>query len=177
MFLKNRNISSKIKRSKVTYYAALRICLSICPSVCLSRKILFYFQSVDLSVGELQMYGTVEWCNVSDSLGKVKKGTELESTVFVFKTGVVFLCRERLKRRKSKVIVSLLYSLPVLVFADDICKQYGRRSGSTKSQSRSMLSLITTQNQFCSSYTRPAPHNHLTSRSLWINKTFSRNVY
>lgn len=59
-------------------------------------------KAVDLSVGELQMYGTVEWCNVSDSLGKVKKGTELESTVFVFKTGVVFLCRERLKRRKSK---------------------------------------------------------------------------
>ena len=52
------------------------------------------------------MYGTVEWCNVSDSLGKVKKGTELESTVFVFKTGVVFLCRERLKRRKSKAVVS-----------------------------------------------------------------------
>ena len=57
-------------------------------------------------MGELQMYGTVEWCNVSDSLGKVKKGTELESTVFVFKTGVVFLCRERLKRRKSKAAVS-----------------------------------------------------------------------
>ncbi|XP_052808753.1 protein still life, isoform SIF type 1-like isoform X2 [Mya arenaria] len=57
---------------------------------------------VDLSVGELQMYGTVEWCNVTDSLGKIKKGTELESTVFVFKTGVVFLCRERLKRRKSR---------------------------------------------------------------------------
>ena len=52
------------------------------------------------------MYGTVEWCNVSDSLGKVKKGTELESTVFVFKSGVVFLCRERLKRRKSKAVVS-----------------------------------------------------------------------
>ncbi|XP_053396919.1 protein still life, isoform SIF type 1-like isoform X1 [Mercenaria mercenaria] len=57
---------------------------------------------VDLSVGELQMYGTVEWCNVSDSLGKIKKGTELESTVFVFKTGVVFLCRERLKRKKTR---------------------------------------------------------------------------
>ncbi|KAL3882118.1 hypothetical protein ACJMK2_028489, partial [Sinanodonta woodiana] len=58
---------------------------------------------VDLSVGELQMYGTVEWCNVSDSLGKVKKGADLESMVFVFKSGVVFLCRERLKRRKSRV--------------------------------------------------------------------------
>lgn len=50
------------------------------------------------------MYGTVEWCNVSDSLGKIKKGTELESTVFVFKTGVVFLCRERLKRRKARSV-------------------------------------------------------------------------
>ena len=64
------------------------------------------------------MYGTVEWCNVSDSLGKVKKGTELESTVFVFKTGVVFLCRERLKRRKSKAIVCLFNSLP----AFDVCR-------------------------------------------------------
>ncbi|XP_060603385.1 protein still life, isoform SIF type 1-like isoform X2 [Ruditapes philippinarum] len=60
-------------------------------------------KAVDLSVGELQMYGTVEWSNVADSLGKIKKGTELESTVFVFKTGVVFLCRERLKRRKTRV--------------------------------------------------------------------------
>lgn len=66
-----------------------------------------HFQPVDLSVGELQMYGTVEWCNVSDSLGKIKKGTELESTVFVFKTGVVFLCRERLKKRKSKVVSAI----------------------------------------------------------------------
>ncbi|KAL4232685.1 T-lymphoma invasion and metastasis-inducing protein 1 [Mactra antiquata] len=60
-------------------------------------------KACDLSVGELQMYGTVEWVNVTDSLGKIKKGTEIESTVFVFKTGVVFLCRERLKRRKTRV--------------------------------------------------------------------------
>ena len=69
---------------------------------------------VDLSVGELQMYGTVEWCNVSDSLGKIKKGTELESTVFVFKTGVVFLCRERLKRRKSRGVSYYLWNLDLL---------------------------------------------------------------
>lgn len=61
------------------------------------------------------MYGTVEWCNVSDSLGKIKKGTELESTVFVFKTGVVFLCRERLKKRKSKVVRAVGYEKNVSI--------------------------------------------------------------
>ncbi|KAK3097345.1 hypothetical protein FSP39_008828 [Pinctada imbricata] len=54
---------------------------------------------VDLSVGELQMYGTVEWCNMCDSLGKVKKGLDLENIVFVFKSGVVFICREKVKKK------------------------------------------------------------------------------
>lgn len=49
------------------------------------------------------MYGTVEWVNVTDHLGKVKKSAEFENIVFVFKAGVTFLCRERLKRKKSKV--------------------------------------------------------------------------
>ena len=92
------------------------------------------------------MYGTVEWCNVSDSLGKVKKGTELESTVFVFKTGVVFLCRERLKRRKSKVIVSLFcFWCLLIIFANSLDPdqaQQNTRSGPTKYWARSMLSLI-----------------------------------
>ncbi|PVD27952.1 hypothetical protein C0Q70_10528 [Pomacea canaliculata] len=57
---------------------------------------------IELSVGELQMYGTVDWCNMVDYLGKVKKTTDFENTVFVFKMGVVFLCCERQKRRKSK---------------------------------------------------------------------------
>lgn len=49
------------------------------------------------------MYGTVEWVNVTDYLGKVKKSAEFENVVFVFKAGVTFLCRERLKRKKTKV--------------------------------------------------------------------------
>ena len=36
MFLKNRNISSKIKRSKVTDYAALKLCISINGSLTIS---------------------------------------------------------------------------------------------------------------------------------------------
>ncbi|XP_071133546.1 protein still life, isoform SIF type 1-like isoform X4 [Mytilus edulis] len=71
---------------------------------------------VDLSVGELQMYGTVEWCNICDSLGKVKKNLDLENIVFVFKTGVVFLCRERIKRRKSKGNSKISGSDPVFEF-------------------------------------------------------------
>ena len=55
------------------------------------------------------MYGTVEWVNANDHLGKVKKSTEFENVVFVFKAGVTFLCRERLKRKKSKVVVYFCY--------------------------------------------------------------------
>lgn len=67
-------------------------------------------QPIELSVGELQMYGTVDWCNMVDYLGKVKKTTDFENTVFVFKMGVVFLCCERQKRRKSKVGREILFT-------------------------------------------------------------------
>ncbi|XP_033741186.1 protein still life, isoform SIF type 1-like isoform X2 [Pecten maximus] len=59
-------------------------------------------KAVELSVGELQMYGTVEWCNICDSLGKIKKGLDLENIIFVFKSAVVFLCREKVKKKKGK---------------------------------------------------------------------------
>lgn len=59
-------------------------------------------KAVELSVGELQMYGTVEWCNICDSLGKIKKGLDLENIIFVFKSAVVFLCREKVKKKKAK---------------------------------------------------------------------------
>lgn len=66
------------------------------------------------------MYGTVEWVNVTDYLGKVKKSAEFENVVFVFKAGVTFLCRERLKRKKTKVyfcfydVIQLLLHVPGL---------------------------------------------------------------
>ncbi|XP_061171231.1 protein still life, isoform SIF type 1-like isoform X4 [Saccostrea echinata] len=69
-------------------------------------------KAVDLSVGELQMYGTVEWCNLCDSLGKIKKGLDLENIVFVFKSGVVFVCREKIKKKvktKDKRGVTEIY--------------------------------------------------------------------
>jgi hypothetical protein len=60
---------------------------------------------IDLSPGDLLHYGGVEWCNISDFLGKIKKGLELHAMCFVFKSAVVFLCKERL-RHKKKLIVS-----------------------------------------------------------------------
>jgi len=48
---------------------------------------------VDLSPGDLFHYGGVEWLNIADFLGKIKKGLELHATCFVFKTAVVFLCK------------------------------------------------------------------------------------
>nr|XP_045620271.1 protein still life, isoform SIF type 1-like isoform X2 [Procambarus clarkii] len=62
-------------------------------------------QPVDLSPGDLLYYGGVEWLNISDFLGKIKKGLELHAMCFVFKTAVVFLCKERL-RQKKKLMVS-----------------------------------------------------------------------
>ncbi|XP_074662751.1 protein still life, isoforms C/SIF type 2-like isoform X1 [Tubulanus polymorphus] len=62
---------------------------------------------IDLNIGELQMYGIVEWLNVSKDLGKIKKGQDLVTSCFVFKTGVVLLCKERIKqKKKSKQSVS-----------------------------------------------------------------------
>jgi len=62
---------------------------------------------VDLNVGELQMYGTVNWLNTSDDLGKMKKGTELLTLLFIFKTGVVLMAQERIKgKRKPRVCPS-----------------------------------------------------------------------
>lgn len=58
--------------------------------------------------GDLLYYGGVEWLNISDFLGKIKKGLELHAMCFVFKSAVVFLCKERL-RQKKKLMVSGQY--------------------------------------------------------------------
>ncbi|CAG0896123.1 unnamed protein product [Cyprideis torosa] len=56
---------------------------------------------VDLSPGELLFYGGVEWLNITDFLGKIKKGLELHAMCFVFNSAVVFLCKEKLRQRKK----------------------------------------------------------------------------
>ncbi|XP_011865981.1 PREDICTED: protein still life, isoform SIF type 1 isoform X5 [Vollenhovia emeryi] len=63
-------------------------------------------QSIDLSPGDLLYYGGVEWLNISDFLGKIKKGLELHAMCFVFKSAVVFLCKERLRQKKKLMGVS-----------------------------------------------------------------------
>ncbi|XP_063702162.1 protein still life, isoform SIF type 1-like isoform X3 [Culicoides brevitarsis] len=63
-------------------------------------------QPIDLSPGDLLYYGGVEWLNISDFLGKIKKGLELHAMCFVFKTAVVFLCKERLRQKKKIMGVS-----------------------------------------------------------------------
>jgi len=59
-----------------------------------------------ICLGDLLYYGGVEWLNISDFLGKIKKGLELHAMCFVFKSAVVFLCKERL-RQKKKLMVRL----------------------------------------------------------------------
>ncbi|XP_031631077.1 protein still life, isoforms C/SIF type 2-like isoform X11 [Contarinia nasturtii] len=63
-------------------------------------------QPIDLSPGDLLYYGGVEWLNISDFLGKIKKGLELHAMCFVFKSAVVFLCKERLRQKKKLMAVS-----------------------------------------------------------------------
>lgn len=70
-------------------------------------------QPIDLSPGDLLYYGGVEWLNISDFLGKIKKGLELHAMCFVFKSAVVFLCKERL-RQKKKLMVIFLFSSFIL---------------------------------------------------------------
>lgn len=73
-------------------------------------------QPVDLSPSELLYYGGVEWLNISDFLGKVKKGLELHAMCFVFKTAVVFLCKERLRQRKKLMVIThFLYIFRICV--------------------------------------------------------------
>lgn len=61
---------------------------------------IYYFQYINLGVGELQMYGTVNWVNFTDELGKSRKGYDLLTLIFIFKSAVVILNQERLKARK-----------------------------------------------------------------------------
>ncbi|XP_046664530.1 protein still life, isoform SIF type 1 isoform X6 [Homalodisca vitripennis] len=63
-------------------------------------------QPIDLSPGDLLYYGGVEWLNISDFLGKIKKGLELHAMCFVFKSAVVFLCKERLRQKKKLMSVA-----------------------------------------------------------------------
>jgi len=56
--------------------------------------------------GDLLYYGGVEWLNISDFLGKIKKGLELHAMCFVFKSAVVFLCKERLRQKKKLMVGS-----------------------------------------------------------------------
>ena len=64
----------------------------------------------ELNPGDLLYYGGVEWLNISNFLGKIKKGLELHAMCFIFRTAVVFLCKERLRSKRKQLLVSR-YSL------------------------------------------------------------------
>lgn len=64
-------------------------------------------QLVHLNTSELNHHGEVQWQNVQDVLGKMKKNLDLYAVCFVFKSAVVFLCKEKI-RQKKKLVVSFL---------------------------------------------------------------------
>ena len=67
----------------------------------------------ELNPGDLLYYGGVEWLNISNFLGKIKKGLELHAMCFIFRTAVVFLCKERLRSKRKQLLVSR-YSLKLV---------------------------------------------------------------
>ena len=79
-----------------------------------------------MNVGELQMYGTVNWLNAGDDLGKMKKGIELLTLLFIFKTGVVLMAQERIKgKRKPRVCVFASNHVILMVEADSASLGFG----------------------------------------------------
>lgn len=70
------------------------------------RKIIL----LNVQLGDLLYYGGVEWLNISDFLGKIKKGLELHAMCFVFKSAVVFLCKERLRQKKKLMVITNAYT-------------------------------------------------------------------
>lgn len=65
----------------------------------------------ELNPGDLLYYGGVEWLNISNFLGKIKKGLELHAMCFIFRTAVVFLCKERLRSKRKQLLVSLILNI------------------------------------------------------------------
>lgn len=65
---------------------------------------------VHLNTSELNHYGEVHWENVPEFLGKMKKNLDLYAVCFVFKSAVVFLCKEKI-RQKKKLVVRLNFHL------------------------------------------------------------------
>ncbi|KAI1288249.1 Protein still life, isoforms C/SIF type 2 [Halotydeus destructor] len=61
---------------------------------------------VELSPVELLYYGGIDWVNMAEFLGKIKKGLDLHAMCFVFKMAVVFLCKERIRQKKKLVGVT-----------------------------------------------------------------------
>ena len=67
----------------------------------------------ELNPGDLLYYGGVEWLNISNFLGKIKKGLELHAMCFIFRTAVVFLCKERLRSKRKQLLVSHITNLNI----------------------------------------------------------------
>jgi T-lymphoma invasion and metastasis-inducing protein 1 len=69
----------------------------------------------ELNPGDLLYYGGVEWLNISNFLGKIKKGLELHAMCFIFRTAVVFLCKERLRSKRKQLLANTTKSNPAEV--------------------------------------------------------------
>ncbi|KAK2715335.1 protein still life, isoform SIF type 1-like isoform X2 [Artemia franciscana] len=109
-------------------------------------------QAIDLSPGALLHYGGVEWLNLTEFLGKVKRGLELHAMTFVFSSAVIFLCKERLRQKRKIMSVSSRPNGEVEVIRYQVLipvSEVQVRSAATKSpESNYRWELVHLRNQF-----------------------------
>lgn len=113
-------------------------------------------QSVHLSTSELNHHGEVQWQNVQDVLGKMKKNLDLYTVCFVFKSAVVFLCKEKIKQKK-KLVVSVC-----VLCVRSVCFLF-RQSKRLRCGNRGIAKFIGLHlkiNNHSSSFSLSSPHTH-----------------
>ncbi|XP_062609473.1 protein still life, isoforms C/SIF type 2-like, partial [Saccostrea cucullata] len=57
---------------------------------------------IQLNVGDLCTYGVVSWCNIGDIIGRKSQACHVITSVFVFRSGLVIICRKK-KTEEGKV--------------------------------------------------------------------------
>jgi hypothetical protein len=80
------------------------------------------------------MYGSVNWLNALDELTKMKKGTDLITLLFIFKSGVVILAQERVRGKKGKPKVGVCFKSFVIIRMFPISSKHHRKASSHSHQ-------------------------------------------
>ncbi|XP_048767210.2 protein still life, isoforms C/SIF type 2-like isoform X2 [Ostrea edulis] len=77
-----------------TFYIQCESHEDLCEWVSAIRRILPH-PKIQLNVGELITHGAVEWCNITEIIGRNTHASGVISSLFVFRSGLVIICRHK----------------------------------------------------------------------------------